>query len=198
MPSKEAFIRARDPSDMGLSEHRQKPVELIIAGAWATLNGAYEHLGKHIIVIQHARELESKGALMFSAADDMEMAVDLIVSILLQSKYMKKSDDRTKQFLPLIAHMAIGEYVSDKCRTCHGARMVRTEMDVTIECPKCGGSGKHRYGTRERLDTFTLAAGRDATSIYTRLERPLTDAAGIIGFAVRVQHEAAVKRLGRE
>ena len=60
------------------------------------------------------------------------------------------------------------------------------------------GAGGH--GLQERLAALEYSqADKDfARSAYARLERPLADMAGIIGFAVKVQNEAATKKLGRD
>lgn len=199
MPTKEAFARAYNTSDLGISEYKEKPAELIAAMAWGSQNGAYEHLGKLMIVIQFAHVAKTKTDLTDVTKRDKAEAVEFLVSIAKRMRAGKSLNAETSKLLPMLARVAIEEYINARCRGCNGSRWVRTERDVSIECPRCLGSGLHIYGTKERLEVLEHETNDPefVRSAWKRLQQPLNDMAGIIGFAVKVQHEAAVRRLGK-
>lgn len=73
-----------------------------------------------------------------------------------------------------LAEQTLREYISDRCRTCNGARELIVQQR-RIVCEVCLGDGIRRYTDFERARSMSLALGRVKT-----LQRHLTWASDLI------------------
>lgn len=130
MGLEERLALAVGEDDLGWSDHKSKPVELVAALSAATNLGSDIH--------------RSKGADLQA----MRRAVLLLT---------KKAIDKGRgSRLPLSRVMAqamsvtaLFERCAPHCRTCNGAAVLVVNS-LKVVCDTCGGAGIHRYSDKER------------------------------------------------
>ena len=94
----------------------------------------------------------------------------------------QKRDDLTK-----LAMIAILEWIQPNCGRCQGKQYVqdgRSSKPHPIPCPKCEGSGLHRYTTGERGRAFGRRLAPSQYEILDQMHRMIADHDALAGRTV--------------
>lgn len=105
---------------------------------------------------------------------------------------VRKSRDRLKsrdlEYMIAMATGVMREWIADACQKCHGAGSIVESNRVTVQCPKCQGSGIKRYSDHERERYCSLPHGSwnaGHERIFDQIMICLTGATAATGGKVR-------------
>lgn len=90
-----------------------------------------------------------------------------------QERYRAEGQDMTRRLVDQAFH----EYMSDKCKTCLGAKEVLLN-ELKVSCETCGGSGIRRYTDFERARTMQISMQK-VKSVSHKLAWLLGELAGM-------------------